>query len=437
MLLSEKITLYIHGKTIEKLTKFDKETLKKRRTITGLEQLAQFEAQRNEQRFKLEESLQPTNWITDAAKRAKQISLVTHALKFTHSDAKGSSIFDSNIQIEENSPGYLTSASLSNRRPDIVGNAAVLDVAKFLFLEDEGKTLISYLQQGDASPLQYFVQSTSQLSEWTNAFLQVLSPKELSSHSLAKQVYFKINEKNEYHLLSPLFPSSLMQEVYERIYESRYSESAKEARKARRDKKYSDKMVIFYPNIMVHTFGGTKPQNISQLNSGRHGRAYLFCSAPPTWKAEVKPPSKNFIFNVYGPQVKEQINDLKKFLLSIRGQSKNMSLRDLRGAKVDELMDSLLNYAAQIQRLPAGWSKTSSLPKYQQLWLDPKRAGQDEEFKMNREKKLWLKQTSSQFARWLNNKLKHKHLNLGDPEFQHWRDLLSKKLKEMEELLEI
>lgn len=433
-MLSELIAAYLKEKAQDKLLKFDKETAKKRKGIDDNYQMIEFNAQRNQERFSLEESLQPTNWITDAAKRAKQINLITHALKFTHTDAKGSSIFDM-IAVENES--YLTTAFLSIKKPDIVGNAAALDVAKFLFLNDEGATLISCLQNGDVSALKPFAQSESQLTKWVDGFLEVLVPNELSSHTLAKQVYFKVNDQPGYHLLSPLFPSSLMQAVYERVNESRYSESAKEARKAKKDKKYSEQPVIFYPNLLVQTFGGTKPQNVSQFNSSRHGRAYLFCSAPPTWEIKLRAPTKDFIFSVYASTVKKQVKDLKKFLLNMRHHKKNMHRREERDIYVDELIDQLLLQATQIQHFPPGWSVQSKLPEAQQLWLDPKRSKSDEKFKSDYEKKLWKKEISQQFARWLNKKLSAKNLNLGTPEYQHWRDMLAKKLVEMEEYLEV
>jgi CRISPR-associated protein Csy1 len=52
---------------------------------------------------------QPRTWLTDAARRAGQISLVTHAAKFTHGDAKSSSIY-----CETTDEGYLSTATLAS-----------------------------------------------------------------------------------------------------------------------------------------------------------------------------------------------------------------------------------------------------------------------------------------------------------------------------------
>ncbi len=142
--------------------------------------------------------------------------MVTHALKFIHTDAKGSSIYAAamvNSSDEENSH-YVSTASIpSSIKIDVVGNAAALDVASLLQLEQNGESLIAVIARGDSSALQPFAESENQLSEWMNGFQQVLIPKELSSHTLAKQLYFPVGD-NEYHLLSPLFASSLVQELY-------------------------------------------------------------------------------------------------------------------------------------------------------------------------------------------------------------------------------
>ncbi len=433
----EKIVNYLSNKSAEKLLKFDKDTAKLRKSVSVPNQLFEFEAKRNLERFKLEENLQPANWLTDAAKRAKQISIATHALKFTHTDAKGSSIYNTSYygdHIWNNY--YLSTAALSTIQTDIVGNAAALDVGKLLQIEHEGKSLIDYISSGDSSLLRHFASSETQLSEWMHGFLQVLRPKILSSHTLAKQIYFPIND-HKYHLLSPIFASSLAQALYNHIYQSRYSESAKAARKSKRENKYSTDIIKSYPNLVVQTFGGTKPQNVSQLNSARGGKVYLFNCAPPIWNSNIKAPRKNFISKYFDPLVRTQIKDLKNLLLSMRYKNKNKTNRDRRFDHVEELINNLLFYAAQIQSLPPGWSADTNLPKEQQLWLDPGRAEIDEEFKKNFQKMEWMQAITNEFAHWLNQKLRHKYLNMGDPEYDAWRKQLLKSMDGLREKLEV
>ena len=95
-------------------------------------------------------------WIADAAKRAGQIQQATHALKFTHPDARGSSL---------NTPGHPQAGDLTvgthtlghDYKPDVVGNAAQLDVYKFLCLEADGETLLNRVIRSDPAPVSGFV----------------------------------------------------------------------------------------------------------------------------------------------------------------------------------------------------------------------------------------------------------------------------------------
>jgi CRISPR-associated protein Csy1 len=437
--LSEQIAKYIQGRASDKLQKFDKETEKKRKTITGAMQLTEWDAENQTKRIELENNFIPSRWLTDASKRAKQISIVTHALKFTHTDAKGSSVYMSVSYSEESTLNnfYLSTAALQSIQTDVVGNAAALDVAGLLQLEQDGESLISLIARNDNSALQPFASSQVQLLEWMNGFQQVLTTKALSSHTLAKQVFFPISA-TEYHLLSPLFSSSLAQALHQRINNSRYGEAAKEVRKARREKKYAADHIMDYPGIVVQNFGGTKPQNVSQLNSSRGGKSYLLSCAPPKWDGEhFSEPLETtcVIKKEYNRLAWRQAKDLQKYLLGIQDKSSNEQRRQRRAEHLDELINTLLSYAARVRNLPPGWSAQSKLPRAQQLWLDPKRS--DADFKREREKNDWQTEIRGEFAHWLNRKLKHEKLTMADPEYQHFHKLLKDKLRELEEDLEV
>ena len=120
-------------------------------------------------------------WLTDAANRAKQISLATHAIKFTHADAKGSSVLA--LDKREATAHYLSTATLKKPEVDAVGNAAALDVAKLLQLEFSGDSLAACLKCGDSSALAAFSQSKAQLEEWVRGFKLALADKSLKSHT--------------------------------------------------------------------------------------------------------------------------------------------------------------------------------------------------------------------------------------------------------------
>ncbi|HHH1607743.1 TPA: type I-F CRISPR-associated protein Csy1, partial [Yersinia enterocolitica] len=173
-----------------------------------------------EQRRALENRYEVRHWLSDAANRAGQINLVTHALKFTHSDAKGSSVFS--MATAPHDFAYLATSTLHHPAIDAVGNAAALDVAKLLQTEYEGESLITCINRGDIAPLAVLAESEQQLAQWVNGFKQVLTDPQPSSHKFARQIYFPVGE-NEYHVLSPLFSSSLAQAMHQRIAEARFS----------------------------------------------------------------------------------------------------------------------------------------------------------------------------------------------------------------------
>ncbi|VFS89954.1 CRISPR type I-F/YPEST-associated protein Csy1 [Raoultella planticola] len=53
-----------------------------------------------------------------------------------------------------------------------------------------------------------FTDDAAQLDEWISGFSSALNTGEPTSHKLAKQSYFPVKEG--YHLLSPLFATSLV-----------------------------------------------------------------------------------------------------------------------------------------------------------------------------------------------------------------------------------
>lgn len=432
--LQEQITAYIQSRAASKLEKFDKNSEKVRKTISDPTQLAIFDADTHNDRAKIATDFTPNNWLTDAAKRARQISMVTHALKFTHTDAKGSSLYDN--AFASNSENdltkyYISTASLPNPEVDCVGNAAALDVANLLLLTQENKRLIDFIAEDDDTPLKPFATSAAQLNQWMEDFAQALVNKQPSSHTLAKQIYFPINE-TDYHLLSPIFASSLAHELHAEIIESRFSETAKLARKSRREEKHHEAIITDYPDIVLQSFGGTKPQNVSQLNAKRGGSVYLFNCAPPHFDEKHKSPpikTKNIFDDTYDHRVKKQISQLRGYLFAIANQTSTVSRRDQRKEYVDELVHSLLDYAQEVREFTPGWSEQSQLPRAQQLWLDPHRQNHDLVFRQERIKNEWPLEIASSFATWLNRKISKKdRLVMGDAEWETWYKCVKQRL---------
>jgi CRISPR-associated protein Csy1 len=247
-----------------------------------------------------------------------------------------------------------------------------------------------------------------------------------------------VNES--YHLIAPLHATSMAHELYTRITENRFSENSVAARKAKRENKSSEHSVIGYPNLAVQKFGGTKPQNISQLNSRRKGTTYLLSCQPPKWENQLTPPQqhKNQFFKQYRQIVASKIKELKKLLITANIIEKNnVHIRNKRARLIGELVDSFILYSMKIQQLKqfSGWSKTCKLSRAQQLWLDP--YYDDKDFQQERETNNWQEEIADNFAVWLNKQLETKQLKMDDDTHHEWKKSLKHELAMLKDDIEV
>ncbi len=390
-----------------------------------------------EKRQKLIEEHEPRNWIANAARRVTQIRRVTHAIKYSHPDAKGSSLFSKgNPAAAETLVG---THSLAEPAADVVGNAAALDVYKFLRQEIDGTMLLELAQAGSDALLEAFG-GDDDAKEWMRAFADIDNLGEMpASHKLAKQTYWPVDE-SAYHLLAPLFPSSLVQYQYSRIHHDRFSDDAKSAREARSKNAPHAHGYREYPNLAIVKFGGTKPQNISQLNSERHGEAWLLPSLPPEWiSTGLKPPCH--VETIFGRwimgfrTIREPVQILGKFLR--KTEHNNLAIRNTRAELTRQIIDEVLMLAIRIQQLPSGWSADPEcrLSQAEQFWLDPGRAGEDDDFAAARAVTDWRDAVTDSFGRWLNRQLNSDKTPMADPEREHWRKELDNELRLLREEL--
>ena len=157
----------------------------------------------------------------------------------------------------------------------------------------------------------------------------------------------------DYALLAPLYATSLAHAVHAQVQEDRYGETNKAARQARRERKVHDGVFHDYPGLAVQNMGGTKPQNISQLNSERRGMNYLLSSLPPQWQTSVVrlPVQAASVFDrlfIARPEVRHTVRALRQFLES--DPQPNLATRQRREALLDTLLDELVSLAAELQR---------------------------------------------------------------------------------------
>jgi CRISPR-associated protein Csy1 len=378
-------------------------------------------------------------WLDDAARRVTQIEAVTHSLKPIHPDAKGTSLYS----IPQNLPALNVVGSHclgSDFVGDVVGNAAALDIYKFLKLAYQGDTLLVLVLRRDADLSAAFSDDLEQAQAWMSAFSGIVAPRErIASHTLAKQCYWLAGDDPDphddasFHLLAPLYATSLTHYVYLRIQNDRFSDEAKAAREARKDGRFDDRPVREYPHMAVQKLGGTKPQNISQLNSERGGNNFLLASLPPIWRSvDIKPLlGTDSMFDHYGwrPDVKKIVRTLLAFFKS--DPARNLDTRKRRDKLVNDLIDEFWQFSAELQSLEPGWSQVRAcrLGGAERHWLDP-----DGVAHTCSESGVPLptgtaEGVSMNFANWLNAQLRDP-LPMGDPEFMHWRELMLEQLKE-------
>lgn len=428
--LTQFITGYIASRRQSKLEAFEKDAAKRLAQGEDGQAIAQ-------ERQDLEARYQPQVWLTDASRRAAQISLVTHAAKFTHGDSKASSIF----RATQSADRYLSTDSLAIVSADAVGNAAALDVAKLLQTEINGDSLLACLKRQEYQPFEAFTEDASQLAQWVEGFNQALISAQPASHKLAKQIYFPVSEG--YHLLCPLFATSLAQAMHERMVATRFGEEAKAVREARKAGKWHPQPDVRYPNLAEMHFGGTKPQNISSLNSSRGGRLWLLPSQPPQWKTLNKAPQKMAnLFTPYGAFDRDasRIISGMSSLLKEKADKNNHHIRSTRARYVDDIIDLLFSHSATYQQNDwQNWTQNNpALPRHQQLWLDPWRIKTDDSFRQEREKNDWQMRVADDFARWLNYRLNKVRLDVGIVERGEWRtqSLFRRRIREMEAILQ-
>ncbi|MDR1228817.1 MAG: type I-F CRISPR-associated protein Csy1 [Azoarcus sp.] len=386
-------------------------------------------------RAQLIEQFQFATWLKDAARRVSWIQAATHSLKAIHPDARGSNLYCDPLSLMPRTEigSHLLDEHFSC---DVVGNAGALDVYKFLRLKVADQSLLDAILVQDVDLLAALSDDPLQAKTWASAFASLVSPRGApTSHTRAKQVYWLIdgdaNDNQAYHLLAPLFATSLTHQVYARIVRDRFGDEKhdlKAARQARREGKDHPCGYCTYPELLVQKLGGTKPQNISQLNSERHGENYLLGSLPPSpWMQYLPkaPYRTNSVFTRFGKlkSVRKMTENFRHFLETDPPDNRETRLK--REVFMDALLDELLIFSHALQTRPAGWTQNPEceLEENEKLWLDPKRAETDVDFNQKWQWMDWPGVVGERFGNWLNEQL-GETLPFGDDEQREWQKAL-------------
>lgn len=379
-----------------------------------------------------EERFSPANWLPDAAKRASQLSMVSHPGKFSHPSAKTSSII---AHCEHADDGYLRTGNVSYPL-DVFGNAAAMDVYKFLCLQmDDGRTVLTHLEADSEAIKSVLTIPTASYDDLKQGLLSIKqADNSIKTDRLVKQVYFPVDDA--YHLLSILTPSGLLSELKKRVDAMRFSDATNEAKEARKKNEMHAAGYDDLFDLTVTAYGGTQPQNISVLNSQNAGRAYLFASTPPSLlKRDIRLPTKDFFRNSLNPFLfKEHFISLHELM---ECEVNNRAIRDQISALINRVIGQVLEQVFSTRLFGIGWSNSDyyqPLPSSQRIWLD------DFHLEKRESDADWMEDIARNFARWIlqtyEATLKEKHIMLSDNELTHIRKFVDDAIAKDEEFFQ-
>lgn len=357
------------------------------------------EQQLREKQQECEQNFSLSNWLPDAAKRAGQISISSHPCTFSHPSARKNKNGYVSSVIAKNraqADGFLRSGNVSVE-VDALGNAAALDVYKFLSLEmADRRSLLTHIEQGSELAQGLLTQPNTDYQTLREGFLKMIdTDQEAISSSKVKQVYFPVAE-GEYHLLSLLTHSGHLFELRQRLDALRFGEEVKQARECRKNGQ-------FYPDgyqeifgLTTIGFGGTKPQNISVLNNKNAGKAHLLASTPPELKPRnLRLPTTDFFKESFTAwQAKETLEALHRLF---KKDYNNINIRDGRDYRIQEYVDLVIHKMWQVRLFLADYQGdlSSDLKPEQKFWLYP----EYEQYRL--EENEWLEGIIRQISRSL------------------------------------
>lgn len=374
------------------------------------------------------------NWLPNAASRAGQIAISTHPCTFSHPSArKNKNGYVSSIiaNSKKANDGFLRSGNV-DVEADALGNAAALDVYKFLTLVlADGNTLIQHLERDSEQAINILAAADKDIypdyQTLKQAFLAMTTASNESiTSSKIKQVYFPLNigtlDATDYHQLSLLTASGVVFELRQRLDALRFGEAVKEAREKKKNNQLHSGYKEIY-NLTTIGYGGTKPQNISVLNNQNAGKAHLLISLPPSIKhRDMHFPKQDFFSQTLRySQCKSQFQALHTLY---RGDENNMHIRAQRDAYYQSVIDHIIEKMWQVRAVAQEQyrSEDNQLPAAQQTWLC-------EHNKTLRETTDdWLDAICSSVTSYLfhgyEKTLGNKAIKFGDGEYRHMQTIV-------------
>ncbi len=314
-------------------------------------------------------------------KNISNLNFATHLAKFSNPSIKMAGII---YQAPLDNDGLLRTGNVHQPGFDIFSNSGASDhtkeliyVYEFLTTYHDDKMLIEHLQAPDALSNQTLHHIFGDLNITGNDFAAIrerlllmidYAPAHKTSEAI-KQIYFPV--KDEYHLLSIVYPSAQMSELRKRITHLQFSDSAKQAKKDRKENKYNPEPIADLYNLTKIGFGGANKQNISVLNNKHGGDFFLLPCLPPTLKKRrIQPPKQNFFTDsLYANNYQEEF----KKLHTLFSDNDTLIIKNQRRYWIKHILYQVVEKIWQIRIIEGGWSASETyqrLKPYQKTWLD-------------------------------------------------------------------
>lgn len=331
----------------------------------------------------------PAKWFDAMVMHMNECHLASHVGKFTNPDIK--TTVCSHLK---KVAGYVTTGG-STCSLDILTPAQYLGSASLLLSPvTPDKNVLEAVITRDKElekELELLSLPIEKLQKKVQEMLEDSQKEPEATDTHLRQVYFPIAE-GEYHLLSVMPSSCLALEMYQRI---RAINGHKIDCCNKKSENYG-KPCEEVTGLTMIGFGGTKPQNISALNSRCGGKAYLLSSLPPSLReVKVRVPRSDFFKESIW--YKQQSSTLYRLHAYMKQDRNTIEIRQAIHDLVDEMISAVLFAAYQIRAEKIGWNEEeaySQLPTAQKIWLD-------DAYAEERKETSWADDISSSFARWV------------------------------------
>lgn len=365
-------------------------------------------------------------WIIEVSDVAEQRHFSTHIPKFIHPDISQFS----NILIfpDRENDGYIRTGNVPAFL-DSFGNAAAMPATELMLLEIDGKPLFEHILKNTTVGNDFVDFFGDDASHVRTNFMKMLTPGDISStDARARQVFFPTGDKDEYHIITPLMSSPVMNKFITVLDENKKynnnptdsdSKNPPRAKELENDGKYLEEGYWTLTDTVNINYGGTKPQNISSFNNKAKSIKLMKSLPPEIRRRKIRIPTVSFFAESVYPKA-NRYSDLFTELENIfKDEKRNIDVRKKRDRCLFDILQQIASDIAAVRyeiSFNEGNYKGSLDPEeYIMLYENDRRYEDDE----------WLETISEKFSRWFFNTCKTfsgKILSFGDAEYRYVRD---------------